>query len=278
MCREVLCNKLRYLRNKTCLPSMTEEKWYINRYMFSIFITFTPVSDDSSVCLIDNSVDLDTFQNNLQKIVTDRIPEEKMQDFRMYKTTIRVYTDEHNITCIAYFLVQIVLDFSILLDASDVISSFVVKVHNTNYSLLPSISFRANFVYCMASLSKFFCNIYPPTAINETETYLEQVAIIKNNIQGHLGFESFKKLNICPFVHINISEFPVTVDRDILYFQEKSSHFVFTKWEFEQSGDTISLCIDDFQTLYDALSNQQVILPNVFCLCTCLSVAFLLIP
>ena len=293
VCRELLCSRSRYMQNKTCVSR--NFTWTLNE-LFGIFIKFTPVPDDTVTYLSEDMVDVNMIRHNLQTIMTGLIPEASLKDFRIYRTTIRKTND----IITEYFLVRIITDAETFVDASDTISSTVVNVHNISFSLLPNISFLAHFVYCsFRSFSDFVCNIYPPTAMQATQTYLREVAIIKeirqfteNNSPIQIPTpETVTKLHICPFVEISIQEFPVNIKNNILYFLGNLSHFVFTKWEFEQTDDIITLCIDDFEAVYDTFSeSDNLYSPNMktgelgvppkeilSLVCTCLSIACLLI-
>ena len=294
MCRELWCHSSRYMRNKTCLPGN-----FIGptNSLFGIFIKFTPVPDGTITSLTEDMMNVSIIQSNLQKIMTGLIPEAGIKDFRIYRTTIRTNND----VIIENFLVRVIVDAATFVDANDTLQRTIVNVHNISFSLLPNISFLAHFVHCsFNSFSDFVCNIYPPIEMISIQTYLGEVAIIKQIRQftenTHIPIdiptpETITKLYICPFVEISIHEFPLNIENNILYFTGNRSHFVFTKWEFEQSDDIIILCIDDFEAVYDIFSDSDYlnrpntvtgelrVLPKeiLSLVCTCLSIACLLI-
>ena len=71
----------------------------------------------------------------------------------------------------------------------------------------------------------------------------------------------FNKLYICPFVTILMDEYDIVLKNDLLIFivdDTFNQTKVYSKWEYEQRGDKIYMCLDDYEDIYRAMPRTDI--------------------
>ena len=65
---------------------------------------------------------------------------------------------------------------------------------------------------------------------------------------------AINKLNVCPFVSISVNEYDIEIKTDTLIFNVNGTQTkVYSKWEFEQHGDKLYMCLEDYIDVYNAM-------------------------
>ena len=68
---------------------------------------------------------------------------------------------------------------------------------------------------------------------------------------------AINKLYMCPFVSISLNEYDIEIKNDILIVNMDNTRTkVYSKWEYEQYGDQIHMCLHDYIDVYQAMSKR----------------------
>ena len=223
--------------------------------------------------------------DKLQKMVASYIADTYIEDFRFYKKTSLKGRD----TFIDFFVVRIMVNIAMFADDRDIVFELISDLHQSNITLLPSINFAAELVSFNFNRSNLAGNIQvnahenanPPQP--ETDYILIHVGVVNNkelHVMGNSRVYQFNKLHLCSFIELKAVELPVEMNSGILYFKGDRSNIFFEKWKFNQIGDTIQLCIEDFEALSKTNKIQtSMVSPKQMLafFCVCLSIVCLLI-
>ena len=283
MCREILCHPYRYLRNGSCVHwSLRSLKVPIRDFpeIYIIFIKLTPRVQEGNAYLTEDTLNLqEHFMDKLQKMVASYIADPYIEDFRLYKKTSLKGRD----TFIGYFVLRIIVNIGMFIDDRDIVYELISDLHQSTITLLPSTDFTVELVSYHFNSSYLEGNILANTPQPEADDILIHVGVVNNkelHVIGNIIVYQFNKLHLCPFLELKAVELPVEMDNGILYFKGDRSNSFFEKWEFNQIGDTIQLCIEDFEALSKTNKIQtSMVSPKQLLafLCVCLSIVCLLI-
>ena len=64
----------------------------------------------------------------------------------------------------------------------------------------------------------------------------------------------FHKLHFCPFVKIAVSEMSIKIENGFLIVEDMFPNIIFSKWKYAIRNNKILYCVDDFQSIYDAVA------------------------
>ena len=278
MCQEILCHPYRYLRNGSC------DHWNVrkeDKSQHTIFIKLTPRFQEGDAHLIEDMVDLQGhFVKNLQKMIASYIADTYIGDFRLYKKTFLKGRD----TFIDFVVVRIMVNMAMFVDDRDIVYELISNLHLDNITLLPSIDFTVELVSYDFNRSYLAGNILIKAhAQPKTDYILIYVGVINNKQLHATEIEmvyQFNKLYLCPFLELKATELPMEMDNGFLYFNGDRSKIFFENWEFNQTGNTIQLCVKDFKALSggNKIKNSMISPKQLLAFfCVCLSVVCLLI-
>ena len=103
-------------------------------------------------------------------------------------------------------------------------------------------------------------NVYAPHLLpKNVEIANEFYSIKPQNNNGMCDkLKPFSKIHLCPFIEIKLSEYNARVEKQsgILIIRNGNSQFWFYKWQYEQHGDNLYICLNDYFPLYDDMSFQ----------------------
>ena len=248
VCRNVSCNLGRKLLDGQC-EGDTLITTYIksnNISCFSTFIKLTP---------LHNTVPLPTRTILLAQKIIDvlnpifNLPYWLEYGFGYFLSSdadgfikyiivniiVPFYDTDQEMTYINFFASLINIGGNVSVKLSDPKTVLSVDIANYNFSFengtvsIPSVS--GLFV---ATLTQKYMNDFGNLLYNSTKRIV-----------------TINKLYLCPVV--SISEYAIEVKNDILSVNVDGAHNkLYSKWEFEQYGDDIYMCFDDFMMIYKA--------------------------
>ena len=215
------------------------------------FIRLTPVSD---MIITQDILQQPRFQNKIQYFVTRFVPETSVESLALYKKST-----EDRMKTVEYLVLFLLID--IRLFSLDVFSYLYTGIHGFKLDIMPSLQLQAEIVpYTLQKRDSMNLDseIYFHSLIAyQLGTF--EIVNFKGTISSEIAsiecFTLFYKLLICPYLEIPIKELLFRLEKDILRIETPKSTFLFGKWDYRIDNDTISLCVEDYEAVFNALDN-----------------------
>ena len=280
VCRDILCYEDRYLDAQLChpVPDM------LNDICYKLYIKLTGTS---------HPVRTDTHHLNLLTSVLINTLSIKYSSAEVLQIYEKIATLESNYT-LEYLVVEILLKIrnTTTGDArDDLVNLFdesTIQVGETVY---------ASKLGFYSKIGDVEPSLYVADHYNKPADILRPVNMnrIQSGTQNELTCTqndtlSFNKVQVCAFVQISVNELSMRIIHDFLLIEEAMNKKTFSKWEYERDGDSINICLRDFQSIYGSLpfkktptltpiDDYSYIHPKriLSFVCVCVSVACLLV-
>ena len=213
----------------------------------------TPVSD---MIITQDILQQPRFQNKMQYFVTRFVPETSVKSLALYKKSTG-----NSMKTVEYLVLLLLID--IRLFSLDVFSYLYTGIHGFKLDIMPSLQLQAQIVpYTLQKRDSMYLDseIYFHSLIAyQLGTF--EIVDFKGTISSEIAsiecFTLFYKLLICPFLEIPIKELLFRLEQDILRIETPRSTFLFGKWDYRIDNDTIYLCVEDYEAIFNALDNYS---------------------
>ena len=250
-CRDIYCPEDRYLSNGKCL--IWDNQLSHDCYFYMFFIRLTPVSD---MIITQDILQQPRFQNKIQYFVTRFVPETSVESLALYKKST-----ENRMKTVEYLVLLMLID--IRLFSLDVFSYLYTGIHGFKLDVMPSLQLQAEIVlYTLHSRNAMYLDSeidFNSLIAYQLGTF--EIVDFKGTISSEIAsiecFTLFYKLLICPFLEISIKELFFRLEHDILRIETPRSTFLFGKLDYRIENDTISLCVEDYEAVFNALDNYS---------------------
>ena len=225
-----MCHKQRYLSKGKCLLNANRTESFCQEIWLKLSVV------QSSVLLVAQLFD-EQFFNEIQ----DRFSSLKTEAFGVFLEEESVDLNDS----VVYFVVYMLID------------SVEIELNDMKY-----LHGRATWVYIYGkyidfSLSLFYVNItgtrfemygFSDGGLSNRGLHTVKLQTVKFPDCKQKLIIPFKKTQVCPFVRIHFDETTITIQNTSLYISENN---IFPYWRYEEHGDQVSLCLDDYKEIYN---------------------------
>ena len=249
VCRNVICHEDRYLTADSCLITMKPYgnfSRFDNDSCFSYFLRLVPFPEsrilyDSEKGLLYDIRETITSLTHIfpgmhyQYLYFVSINNDLQIEFFVFYILVQFEKDTTRFTYVNFIdRLMRIQNTSVVFQTYGV--KFNVEVAQYNYTVTNesvAVCVPNQFDRCKKELrthynGNFLCSVEETSMIN--------------------------KLYVCPFIQIHIDDFPCKIENDFLIFAVDAAFNqtikVLSRWEYEIRGETIDICLSDFEDIY----------------------------
>lgn len=253
LCREILCDRRRYLWKEKCVKSIHSD----DENCFRLFLKLVPLTRITFQALLEER----DYATKIQNVV--------LNAFHVFENLFslhgfEMYTKTSEPATVDYLILKLML--SITNTSSDILSWLVENIHSETISMgNDTIRFTSEFVVAETHVTEFGnatklkIPVTPGGVIDSLERVdYKEKSYGRDNVStcGKTKSVIFEKLLICPFIKFGHDEFSVKIENNFLYFEEFESKF-FSLWEYRRQNATIFMCLSDYRRAMDDLQNSM---------------------
>ena len=249
VCRNVTCHEDRYLIDGRCGITLKTERNFSrfdNDSCFSYFVTVVPFPE---------SRPLDEFERRVSSDIKETITS-LTHIFPGMDYQYLYFISSNNDRQIEFVVFYILIQFEKNTNRFTYVT-FIDRLMSIQKS---SVVFQTYGITFNVELSQ-----YNYTFTNESVAVCvpNQFGRCKKELRTHYDgnflcsleeTSMINKLYVCPFIQIHIDDFPCKIENDFLIFAEDAAFKqiikVLSRWEYEIRGETIDICLKDFEDVY----------------------------
>ena len=279
MCRNISCHDDRHLNGLQCQlkTNFTIAKCY------QFFVKLTRIAG----AVVDS-----TFVNTHSFLLSSNLSEFM---FSIYNTLadvhgFRIYANpvhsQH-----AYIVTEILLQARVT-KQDDILAHLAHRVHGKIFKFAGVTFVTEIAIYSKTEddQRKIYVTGYNNSA--RSESFLITMRSFQNLTTKAIcvsqDFALFNKIHVCPFIQIGLGEWSIKIEDEFLVVEEEFTQKRFSRWEYERHDGKISICLEDFKSIYGTLPsksrtragvNDAIISPKQLLafVCICLSITSLLV-
>ena len=279
-CRDTLCHKDRYLKGQFCLL----DRHVVDDTCYKFYIKLTATSEPRP----RNASDITDITSLLLNILS--MEHAEVVAFQMYTRM------QHNTSSLPpdLLVVEVVLEKN-RSAVEDIHANLINQLHHSYIRTGDSVYATELAVYNTTNEINSNILVYreynTPGELFGAATMLSATMLsntdedaLQDDLCSKDNYVLFSKLHVCPYIQIDIKDIAVNIINGFLVLEEEYNSKVLSPWEFNRQGDTLSICLRDYQSMYGALPLKLSPLDNtihtkdiVAFICTCVSLASLVV-